>query len=372
MGVIVVLVTMMFIRLPLVWPVAAAVGCAVPTLWLRYKRSVRMKRFEEQFPEALDLLSRYDLIVDGSDNFETRYLVSDACYFAKKPLITAAVGTFDGSITTIRAHETRNGKRNPTYRCLFPEPPPPGTVPACEEAGILGALVGVIGSMMALEVIREIVGFGEGLVGQARSALDGQEGVFFGPFLTVSTISGTRKRGEDGFERLGARRSNRLGQLLATTLDLDEDKPQLGFFPRKHREHRFFARWSWNNFVEDRGDWTYSTIRGLNSNGLNRKNMGATVDWIRCVMNIMMDWNFFKADTWQSQTYAPKFAAHEKNAGPPSSYCDATLGFGLPASDGKAFVDKIWSANVPSHDYWNGVLYMLSLLHVSGNFKLYY
>ena len=115
---------------------------------------------------ALDLLSRYDLIVDGSDNFETRYLVSDACYFAKKPLITAAVGTFDGSITTIRAHETRNGKRNPTYRCLFPEPPPHGTVPACAEAGILGALPGVLGSLMALEVIREIVGFGEGLVGR--------------------------------------------------------------------------------------------------------------------------------------------------------------------------------------------------------------
>jgi len=116
---------------------------------------------------ALDLLSRYDLIADGSDNFATRYLVSDACYFARKPLVTAAVGTFDGSLTTIRAHETRaDGGRNPTYRCLFPEPPPLGTVPACAEAGILGALPGVLGSLMALEVIREIVGFGEGLVGR--------------------------------------------------------------------------------------------------------------------------------------------------------------------------------------------------------------
>ena len=115
---------------------------------------------------ALDLVARYDLIADGSDNFATRYLVSDACYFGKKPLVTAAVGTFDGSLTTIRAHETRNGKRNPTYRCLFPEPPPAGTVPACAEAGILGALPGVLGSLMALEVIREIVGFGEGLVGR--------------------------------------------------------------------------------------------------------------------------------------------------------------------------------------------------------------
>ena len=116
---------------------------------------------------ALNLAAGYDLVVDGSDNFATRYLVSDACYFAKKPLVTAAVGVFDGTLTTIRAHETaRDGIPNPTYRCLFPEPPPPGTVPACAEAGILGALTGVIGSMMALEAIREIVGFGEGLVGR--------------------------------------------------------------------------------------------------------------------------------------------------------------------------------------------------------------
>ena len=81
---------------------------------------------------ALDLISKYDIVADGSDNFATRYLVSDACYFAKKPLITAAVGTFDGSLTTLRAHEKRaDGKPNPTYRCLFPEPPPAGTVPAC-------------------------------------------------------------------------------------------------------------------------------------------------------------------------------------------------------------------------------------------------
>jgi adenylyltransferase/sulfurtransferase len=116
---------------------------------------------------ALALISQYDVVADGSDNFATRYLVADACYFAGKPLVTAAVGTFDGTLTTLRAHErSRDGRPNPTYRCLFPEPPPPGTVPACSEAGILGALVGVLGSMMALEVIREIVGFGEGLVGR--------------------------------------------------------------------------------------------------------------------------------------------------------------------------------------------------------------
>lgn len=116
---------------------------------------------------ALDLIGRYDIVADGSDNFATRYLVSDACYFAKKPLVTAAVGSFDGSLTTLRAHERDpDGHPNPTYRCLFPEPPPAGSIPACAEAGILGALPGVVGSLMALEVIREIVGFGEGLVGR--------------------------------------------------------------------------------------------------------------------------------------------------------------------------------------------------------------
>jgi molybdopterin-synthase adenylyltransferase len=116
---------------------------------------------------ALALIGAYDVVADGSDNFTTRYLVSDACYFAKKPLVTAALGRFDGTLTTIRAHERgADGKPNPTYRCLFPEPPPPGTVPACAEAGILGALAGVVGSMAALEVIREIVDFGKGLVGR--------------------------------------------------------------------------------------------------------------------------------------------------------------------------------------------------------------
>ncbi len=121
---------------------------------------------------ALALIGAYDLVADGSDNFTTRYLVSDACYLAQRPLVTAAVGTFDGTLTTIRAHERApGGALNPTYRCLFPEPPPAGSVPACAEAGILGALTGVLGSMMALEVIREIVGFGEGLVGRL---LDGR------------------------------------------------------------------------------------------------------------------------------------------------------------------------------------------------------
>ena len=116
---------------------------------------------------APGLIRDYDLVVEGSDNFDTRYAVSDACFFEKKPLVTAAVGTFDASLTTLRPFETNAaGEKNPTYRCLFPEPPPAGSVPACAEAGVLGALTGMVGAMMALEAIREIVGFGEGLTGR--------------------------------------------------------------------------------------------------------------------------------------------------------------------------------------------------------------
>ncbi|CAO4147682.1 putative adenylyltransferase/sulfurtransferase MoeZ [Methylorubrum aminovorans] len=113
------------------------------------------------------LLESYDLVADGSDNFSTRYAVSDACFAGKKPLVTAALGAFDGSLTTIRAHETGpGGEPNPTYRCLFPSPPPPGSVAPCAEAGVLGALAGVMGSLMAMEVIRALAGFGEPLVGR--------------------------------------------------------------------------------------------------------------------------------------------------------------------------------------------------------------
>lgn len=116
---------------------------------------------------AMALIAAYDVVLDGSDNFATRYLVSDACYFAKRPLVTAALGTFDATLTTIRAHEkSADGTPNPTYRCLFPEPPPEGSIPTCEQAGILGALPGVAGSLAALEAIRVIVGFGTGLVGK--------------------------------------------------------------------------------------------------------------------------------------------------------------------------------------------------------------
>ena len=116
---------------------------------------------------ASALIAAYDVVADGSDNFETRYLVSDTCYREKKPLVTAALGAMDATLTVLRPFENGpDGLPNPTYRCLFPDRPPPGTIPACAEAGVLGALAGLAGSMMALEVIRAVTGFGEPLVGR--------------------------------------------------------------------------------------------------------------------------------------------------------------------------------------------------------------
>jgi molybdopterin-synthase adenylyltransferase len=113
------------------------------------------------------LIARYDIVADASDNFDTRYAVSDACFRAGRPLVTASVNEFDGSLTTLRPHEAGDGGApNPTYRCLFPDKPQSGIIPTCAEAGVLGALTGVIGALQAMEVLREIVGFGEGLVGR--------------------------------------------------------------------------------------------------------------------------------------------------------------------------------------------------------------
>jgi molybdopterin-synthase adenylyltransferase len=115
---------------------------------------------------ALEIIGRYDIVADGSDNFATRYLVSDACYFAKKPLVFGAVGPFDGYVTVLKPHEVGpNGIPHPSYRCLFPEIPPAGLVANCAEVGVLGAVVGVIGTLQAVEVLKEITGTGESLAG---------------------------------------------------------------------------------------------------------------------------------------------------------------------------------------------------------------
>ena len=116
---------------------------------------------------AMQLIGEYDVVADGSDNFATRYLVSDACYLAGKTLVYAAVGPFDGYITTLKPHlKDEDDIPYPTYRCLFPEAPPPGLVANCAEVGVLGAVVGVVGTLQATEVLKEILRIGDSLTGR--------------------------------------------------------------------------------------------------------------------------------------------------------------------------------------------------------------
>ena len=113
------------------------------------------------------LFSGYDIVVDGSDNFATRYLAADTAERLEITLVTAAVGRFDGSLTVLQPWKTAaDGRLNPGYRDLFPEPPPPGVVPSCAEAGIVGALTGVLGTLQAMEVIKIVTGAGEPLIGR--------------------------------------------------------------------------------------------------------------------------------------------------------------------------------------------------------------
>lgn len=109
---------------------------------------------------ALDIIPDYDLVVDGSDNFPTRYLVNDACVFSGKPFVYGAVDRWEGQLSVFATEE------GPCYRCLFREPPPPGLVPTCAEAGVLGVLPGVVGSLQAMEAIKLVLGVGEPMVGR--------------------------------------------------------------------------------------------------------------------------------------------------------------------------------------------------------------
>ena len=108
----------------------------------------------------LELIKDYDVVVDGTDNFPTRYLINDACVMLKKPLVSGAILRFEGQVTTILPGD------GPCYRCLFESPPPPGLVPSCQEAGVLGVLPGVIGALQATEVLKLILGKGTPLKGE--------------------------------------------------------------------------------------------------------------------------------------------------------------------------------------------------------------
>ncbi|MEZ0360782.1 MAG: molybdopterin-synthase adenylyltransferase MoeB [Hydrogenobacter sp.] len=111
----------------------------------------------------MDIIKDYDVILDGTDNFPTRFLINDACFFAGKPLVSAAMLRFEGQITVF---DFRMREHSPCYRCLFPEPPPPGLVPSCQEAGILGSIGGIMGCIQATEAIKLLLGIGEPLVGK--------------------------------------------------------------------------------------------------------------------------------------------------------------------------------------------------------------
>ncbi len=119
-------------------------------------------QFRLTVDNVAELIADYDLVIDGSDNFATRFLVNDACHFAAKTLVSGAILRFEGQVATFKSHL---GGDHPCYRCIFPTPPPPGLIPSCSEAGVLGALAGVVGSLQAIEVIKELLGIGDSLSG---------------------------------------------------------------------------------------------------------------------------------------------------------------------------------------------------------------
>jgi sulfur-carrier protein adenylyltransferase/sulfurtransferase len=123
---------------------------------------IQIDQFETRLTSdnALDILKNYDIVVDGTDNFPTRYLVNDACVILGKPNVYGSIFRFEGQITIFGA------PGGPCYRCLYPEPPPPGLVPSCAEGGVLGVLPGIVGAIQAAETLKLIIGKGEPLIGR--------------------------------------------------------------------------------------------------------------------------------------------------------------------------------------------------------------
>jgi len=116
---------------------------------------------------AMDIIRDYDVVLNGSDNFPTRYLVNDACHFLGIPLVDASIFMFEGQVSVYQPARPEFGvEGGPCYRCLYPDPPPPGEVPSCAEAGVLGVLPGIVGSIQAIEAIKLLLGIGEPLIGK--------------------------------------------------------------------------------------------------------------------------------------------------------------------------------------------------------------
>ena len=124
---------------------------------------VKIQTYSERITSVniREIIKDYDLALDGSDNFPTRFLLNDACYLEKKTLISGAILRFEGQLSTFKPHAG-----GPCYRCIFPEPPPPGIVPNCQEAGVLGAVAGIIGTLQANEALKEILGLGDSMAGR--------------------------------------------------------------------------------------------------------------------------------------------------------------------------------------------------------------
>ena len=135
----------------------------------RLNPHITVKTYQERLTaaNALRIIGQYDIVADGSDNFATRYLVADACYFAKRTLVYAALGPLDGYVSVFKPHlKKSDGTPYPSLRCIFPEAPPAGLVANCSEVGVLGPVAGVIGTLQATEVVKEILGAGDTLAGR--------------------------------------------------------------------------------------------------------------------------------------------------------------------------------------------------------------
>ncbi len=137
------------------------IASAIETLH-RINPDVEVQGYDTALTSAnvMDIIEPYDIVLNGSDNFPTRYLVNDACVFAGKPLVDGSIFMFEGQATVYKTDE------GPCYRCLYPTPPPPGEVPSCQEAGVLGVLPGIVGSIQAIETIKLLLGIGEPLIGR--------------------------------------------------------------------------------------------------------------------------------------------------------------------------------------------------------------